>query len=225
MSRKKLLINSPEFLTVTEATHPHYIIHSWINNYGLPNIRRYIYTWLPAVFNEKKWDEGQPNDLLWFYKQLLRTIEAAAIHLQLGGSKLSVINLDKMQFSVELLHPNLYCFANERDDPFNYFPRFLSKEEFVNPHLAFQSFFQFREISEWQMELEDMLHQALSNSCMEDYGYVIDLFGIGQQLHKFAEACQLIHVRNYDYVKNKFIKRTSPIPVARIIFERPEVRY
>jgi hypothetical protein len=46
----------------------------------------------------------------------------------------------------------------------DYYPRYLSVREFINPYLVFEKFFKYRDLEEWKDDLYEVVEYASSIS-------------------------------------------------------------
>jgi hypothetical protein len=81
--------------------------------------------------------------------------------------------------------------------PWDYYPRFLSRQEFINPQCFFQKFFAHHKLVEWKTLLEELFHASLLHQSVIDFSQsAINPTELQQYLFVFLECSHLIKVRH-----------------------------
>lgn len=207
---------------------PYQVITAFFDYCSLSSHRQYITTWLAAVNASDYWRGSSPADLLFYYELLNSLIRAVyRIYAEDKPRKTAVDLLQEKGYKAEtnLLHPALY-FNWEKDYAlWEFFPRSLSLEEYVDPYIVLRNFFTFYNLAEWEHELHELLSDGLSrNSASVMYGEERDILLIRDHLEKLIDAVHLIDVRRTEHEtilkKNKPFKLDKPcdeIPVEKIM--------
>jgi len=89
--------------------------------------------------------------------------------------------------------------ADAQQTPWDHYPHFLSRKEFVTPYVVFPKFFGHREPAGWKIQVEEFFYAALLHQSVMDFSDTIDNPILLQDLlFQFLEASHLIRVReNY----------------------------
>ncbi|MEI9911758.1 MAG: hypothetical protein WDO71_20180 [Bacteroidota bacterium] len=88
-----------------------------------------------------------------------------------------------------------YCGWHKGDTPWQFFPRHLSQKEFLDPWKALQKIRRYKNVEEWKEQLRDLLHEALSDSVLDNGMSGEEALDTWLLLHKLLEATHLIEVR------------------------------
>ena len=89
----------------------------------------------------------------------------------------------------------LYCRWNINNGAWDYFPRNLSKKEFLQPAKIFHKFKKYKSLAEWKKIINNLLYDALSDSEYKDTFSNNDLLSIYILLLKLIEAAHLQNIR------------------------------
>ncbi len=95
----------------------------------------------------------------------------------------------------------LYCGLILEDvvSAWNYYPRHLNKEEFVNPSIFFGKFFEYKKVIEWKTVFEELFYAALVHESVIGFSDAIDnVIQMYDYSFKFLEISHIIKVR-HDY--------------------------
>lgn len=199
----------PQNLSGEETSNPYLVITSFFVDFGLSHTKKTIARWMEAVNEQAAWNNGSPDNLLFYYEKIGQLIEAAWLINQADNTeRLANLAVESEEKEINLMDPALYCGAKKFDSPWDQFPRSLSRKEFIRPYKVFRKFFKFLPLDEWKEELNATLHIALSNESMEDTGGTIDLMGIKKHLDKLVDACHLISVREFVWRDGEAILKT-----------------
>lgn len=87
-------------------------------------------------------------------------------------------------------------FANALLTPWDHYPHFLGRKEFINPYGFFEKFFAYENLPGWKIILEELFHAALLHQSIIDFsGNISNAILLQDFLFKFMEAAHLIKVR------------------------------
>ena len=158
--------------------------------------RRYINSILKAAYSEDYWKKSHPGSLLFFQERTEELMKAT--YLFIAKKKNKTIEKKEAKLKNEVLEmaidPETYVAWPKGDAMWEYFPRALSKKEFINPYLAFEKFFHFKDLKEWLAHFKELINYALSSYGNES-ALDIDYLKTNTLLQKLIEASHLIHVR------------------------------
>lgn len=178
-------------------------INSFFDAYRLPQAATRLSSCIKAADSNKIWKGRKgscPSDLLLFMEKFEGLLEATFRLAEYGNFNKQAI-LDNITDSTCLLsNYDSYCANGTHPDSWDFFPRHLNLDEFLNPYEALQKVLRFQTEEEWQVSLNDILHYALSPFDFYEFVGRPSLLRIYLLLHKLLEACHLIEVRT---VKNK----------------------
>lgn len=199
---KSPLSNYPMRLLTMEINNPLAAIKSFYEYIDFPTARKYMQLWFKFIFKDEFWDERSPNSLFYYYERVEALVEAAFLLSEYRPAKQPGVILQNDDDEIDLLNPLLYYPNSSKFNAWDYFPRHLSKKEFLNPYLVFRKIFKQYELYEWRYILHELLGKGLSMTQLEgDDGFNI-LF-VNRHLEKLLEASNLINIRalrgNKDY--------------------------
>lgn len=178
---------------------PRKVINQFFKSYDLSGHLWYVDTWLDCVNINDYWRGNCPSDLLVYCNELGELITAAYFmsrEKDLPKTAVDLLKESALDPEEDLLHPSLFFGWQPYGTLWDFFPRSLSREEYVNPYLAISGFFNFKPPQEWQALLYDLLIDGLSGKGIpEEILDGVDLSPIRKHLHKLIEAAHLIDVR------------------------------
>lgn len=189
----------PIGLHTNEIQDPYSVIGNYYETYATPRARKYLTTWFEALQENGRWNFDLSANLLYFYERTVQLMEAASLIAQLDNkSKASVLTKE----GLDLMDPKLFFGYYPTYCAWDYFPRSLSKREFINPYRVYKKFFDYKPLAEWRFILRELLHTALSsNAKMDDIGS-FNIIKIRKHLHKLLEAGSLIDIRELKQNEN-----------------------
>ena len=174
---------------------PYKVIENFFSFAPVEQHRKYIYSMLTAAYSEDYWRKSDPGELLLFQQNMIDLIKAT--YLFASGEKKSI---RKKMAVVEkgdvdqMIDPATYFGRHQGNAMWAFFPRYLSRKEFINPYLAVEKFFDFRSLDRWLTEFKELINYALSPYGNES-ALEFDYLKINNLLQKLNEASHLIHVR------------------------------
>jgi hypothetical protein len=196
MSKKIQPRNTETSVEEEFKTGPYKIIGEFFSAASLEHYRKYISSMLKAAYSEDYWRKRAPGSLLFFQEQMLELIKAA--HLLISKGKKGIKKKKKALVDSSTfengLDPSSYYGWHRESAIWEFFPRNLSKEEFLNPYKAYERFFEYKDFKTWIKEFKELVGYALEafgNETAIDYDYL----EIHRQLQKLVEASHLIEVR------------------------------
>jgi hypothetical protein len=92
------------------------------------------------------------------------------------------------------IDPKSYFGWHRKSAIWEFFPRHLSKEEFLNPYKVYNRFFDYWDVQTWIKEFREIISFAL-DAFGNETGCDYDYLEIHKQLQKLVEASHLIEVR------------------------------
>ncbi len=188
---------SPMRLAAKEINFPFKVIDDFFEVRPIKEYRKYISSLLKASYGNSYWTKDDPAILLQFYENLSQLIEAAYIiysnqsNEEVNGSLLA----DPGATKKEIIELTLYSEQNAPSANWDFFPRYVSEKEFINPYCVFIKFFQYHSLPEWRKELYNIVYYALISDSSFSCGENIDYLSIYLLLQKLVEAAHLIQVR------------------------------
>jgi hypothetical protein len=175
---------------------PFKAIEDFFNYASLEHYRKYISSMLKAAYSEDFWKKAAPGSLLFFQDRMLELICATYLFVKEGNDrakrkKKAVIDDSTFENGID---PDSYFGWHRKSAVWEFFPRHLSKKEFLNPYKVYDRFFEFWDIQTWIKGFREIISFALDsygNETGSDYDYL----EIHLQLQKLVEASHLIEVR------------------------------
>ncbi|MDB5231048.1 MAG: hypothetical protein JWN76_1853 [Chitinophagaceae bacterium] len=189
---------SPYNLYEQEIENPHLVIDEYFNINSLKSHRRYITNLLMAAGSPFIYKDGPATDMLFSYDGLVRLIEAANIILARYKEVISrdssvIIKTDL--YAETLPDTSSYNGWNQHSSLWDFFPRYLSRKEFLNPYKVFKTFFKQENLGDWRDCLRDVKDHGLRKETCYAEDKHINLLYLHQHLQKLIEASHLIYIR------------------------------
>jgi len=171
--------NQPVFLTEEELKDPFLVVSHYFNGANVHEFQRELSAWIYAVFGNYVWNDQNPGELVFFYRETMKLIEAAfAIHILKGAGYEFAADSEKY-------------FKPLRDrNGYGLLPHYLTPAEEANPHLVLAALCEF-ELGEYRETLLGWLEWALQKTGIDngDELYLFDL------LQKLIEAIYLLNLQ------------------------------
>lgn len=188
------------YLTKRQLNDPHKVFIDFYHFFSPSRIKKFIDRWMKALYKEKSWTKSSPADFLFYYDQIIPLVEASYIISQSDHTKrASILNEDEHTHA-QLMNPDLYCLSKNTNESWDYFPRSLTKKEFINPYRVINKFFKNYSLSNWRKKLHNILHIALSSDKLDESGDIVNVYEIKKHLDKLVDASHLIYVREYTFL-------------------------
>jgi hypothetical protein len=178
-----------------KSAEPYQVIESFFSCASLNSHRKYVFSMLKAAYSEDYWRKSEPGALLFFQGQMEELMKAT-FHFSEKKNRVIRNNKAKLKNNIsgKLMDPATYVGWPEQNAIWEFFPRSLSKKEFINPYLVFEKFFAFKDLNEWLALFKELINYALSKYG-NDSGVDIDYLQVNNLLLKLIEASHLIQVR------------------------------
>jgi hypothetical protein len=175
---------------------PYKIIGDFFSAASLEHYRKYISSMLKAAYSEDFWKKAAPGSLLFFQDRMLELICATYLFVKEGNDRVkrkkkAVIDDSTFENGID---SDSYFGWHRKSAVWEFFPRHLTKDEFLNPYKAYERFFEYKDIQTWIKDFKEIISfalEAFGNETGIDYDYL----EIHKQLQKLIEASHLIEVR------------------------------
>ncbi|MFC0774281.1 hypothetical protein [Terrimonas alba] len=177
-------------------TPPYQTIHAFFDCYDFVNTRSLLKRLIKTADSGKIWQGTPPCDVLYFSEKIDELIEAVYTIINTFDHRPEVI-LDKAVSSNcwSLTAYDSYCGCHLADTPWDFFPRHLSKKEFLDPYKALEKFTRYLNIDRWKKVIKDLLYHALSDIPFDEFDNSQSTLLIYIHLNKLIESAHLIEVR------------------------------
>lgn len=183
------------------------VIASFFDCYDLPAACSLLRKTIKTAGSEKVWKGTYPADVLYFTGMLEGLMEAAFSIIERYDFRPEVeITSGDLNDPWFLNKYEIYCGWHTDLTPWDFFPRYLSKKEFLDPYRALRKFTRYRSLTSWKQALKELLEYALSPHSINDFDDGTSMLGTWIYLHKLIEASHLIEVRYDDEVKRPRFK-------------------
>jgi len=185
------------YLQLQEIAQPMAVIDDFfvIEN-TLPKAVTLLHRWLRSAFAQKsRLNRADVLHLLYFQEQVVKLLEAAYVLYKNPAHA-------PEQFSAiapaanNLLHPRHFCPPGVTGhEAWDYFPRHLSRAEYLQPLLAIEKCFAHASLPRWRQWLVELFHAATEHRAMATCTEEPDLYLSCRCLFKLIEACHLCWLR------------------------------
>ena len=176
---------------------PYNSISAFFDCYGLSNARSILCKMIKTADSEISWKSTSPSHLLYFTEKMKELIKAAFSIVNSYDYKNEVIlQKQENEHTWSLKEYQHYCSSHVRYTPWHFFPRYLSKKEFLDPYKALEKFTQYQSLAKWKHTLKELLHHALSSVSIHEFNEATGILHIYIHLHKLIEATHLIAIRS-----------------------------
>lgn len=170
-------------------------IDSFFDCFDLPASIRLLRKMIRTADKSKMW-KGVPANALYFTTRLEDLITAVFELLQQYDYKEEVIlKEDQLPALCTLTAFETYCGWHTGKTAWDFFPRHLSKKEFLNPYIALEKCTKHHSLAEWKYLINDILMHALSIEGISEFDQEESILDTWLHLHKLLEATHLIEVR------------------------------
>lgn len=171
--------NQPVFISEEDIKDPFLIVSYYFNGAHVHEFQQELSKWIYAVFGNYIWDDHSPGELVFFYRQTMKLIEASfAIHVLKGAG---------VEFQRD---PEKYFKPLRQRTGYTLIPHYLTAAEEANPYLVLAALCEY-ELSEFREKLLSWLEWALHKTGIDsgDDLYFFDL------LQKLVEALYILNVQ------------------------------
>ena len=186
-------------------TDPYQIIAEIFDEANISIYRKNIKNILSAAYSYKRWKKDITNNPMFTFEKLELIINAAYLINKEHKHSPLIISMS------DIFNPNLYYGWHTNYTQWDYFPKMLAFEEFVNPYLAIKRFFNYNNLLNWKKILKYLSEYALSSNNITKNINHSDCISIYHYLIKLVEAVHLIDVREINhiggYIKNRMPKK------------------
>lgn len=168
------------------------VIRTFFSDWGVADTRQFITRLFKTAERERLWKGEHPNDLLYFQEQFYRVIKSVFKIVSYYDYPEDAV----LEESDSVLSPaalSSYC-ARYRT-AWECFPRYLGSKEFLNPYRVLEQFTRYQDLYQWKESLRTLVHYALSNNCLDEFGEARGILRTYLIMQKLVEACHLIVVR------------------------------
>jgi len=184
-------------LTVEEINDPRGVIAGYFSGVSLPGRLERIQQLITSAANDQEWNYQAYRSPFTMVSQLERLLEAAYLLqrdddlLEANGSTIEESALQNSTVNAEL-----YCRPSIHRPTWNYIPKHLQNDEFINPYAAITRFFDCRDLPGWRHLLSELMEFAtLAGSNIYEVGPDFNVQEAFSLLYKIVEAAHLIDVR------------------------------
>lgn len=179
------------YLDNDEITDPIKVVNDFFSHSWLPNHLKMLKRWRnDAAFESEEPKKCSPDYLVYNYELTIKLIEAAWL---LQHHKLARLDFDDKQES----DIAKWYIKTERKKLRDY-PENLTIREIVKPSSVLKKMFRIYKLDGYKKILNTWLHEALSNSFMEESLSKSEVITVYEQLVKLFEATWLISERIKD---------------------------
>lgn len=168
-------------------------IDSFFDSFDLPSSIKLVKKILKTADANKKW-KGIPANPLYFTSRIIDLITAVYALLDEYDIK-EEIKIKNEPSAWTLTAYETYCGWHAGRTPWDFFPRHLSKKEFLNPYEALEKFTSFQTLTQWKYILNDLLAHALSTESIGQFYENESMLSTWLHLNKLLEAAHLLEVR------------------------------
>ena len=204
---------------------PYQTIHSFFDCYGLVHARSMLRQIIKTADSGKILKGDMPCDILYFTEKITKLTEAVFTIINTIDHRPEIIlNKDINSNSWLLTVYDDYCGWHIGDTPWDFFPRHLSKKEFLDPYRALEKFTRYRNLHQWKEVIKDLQYHALSDIPIDEFNDDKGILRTYIHLNKLIEATHLIEVRiqpdqskPYRKWKDRLEKENQQIPATTTI--------
>jgi hypothetical protein len=192
---KENMNNELSSVKESKDSNPYEVIKEFFSAASLEHYQQYISSMLKAAYSEEYWTKSSPANLLHFQERMIELIRATYLFVKNGDGikKKKKALMDDSVFENGLSTVAYYGWHHNKT-MWEFFPRNLNREEFLNPYKVYERFFEYKEIQIWVKEFKELISYALE-SFGNETGIDFDYLEIHRQLQKLVEASHLIEVR------------------------------
>jgi hypothetical protein len=175
---------------------PYKTIGDFFSQAPLEHYRKYISSMLKAAYSEDFWKKATPGSLLFFQDRMLELICATYLFVtnkndRAKRKRKAVVDETVLENGID---SKTYFGWHRKSAIWEFFPRYISKEEFLNPYKVYDRFFEYWDVQTWIKEFREIISFAL-DAYGNETGCDYDYLEIHKQLQKLVEASHLIEVR------------------------------
>lgn len=173
----------------------HQTIDSFFDTFDLAAAGKLLHNAIKTADAKKTWKKI-PAEALCFIERLTELTEAVFELMHQHDYKEEVqIPKENTTTIFTLTQFETYCGWHTQRTAWDFFPRHLSKKEFLNPYKALEKFTNYKTLPQWKYILKEICTYALSPESINELNNGESLLCTARQLHKMLEATHLIEVR------------------------------
>ncbi len=170
-------------------------IADFFSAYALPQATQVLSSGLKAANSNKIWKHASPADLICFCQQLEQLLQAVFTLVEEGNRVEEARLSTPIDDNTLLNNYQAWCGWHRNSTPWDFFPRHLSKKEFIDPWKALEKITRSQSCTQWKNQLSNILQYALSKADYTELDNQPSLLQTYLLLHKLLEATHLIEVR------------------------------
>lgn len=176
------------YLNPDEILNPIGVVHDFFSSSRLPSHLKRLKRWRnDAAFASETPKNADAASMLYHYELTIKLLEAAWLlkDKKLGKIKIdSALETDIAKWQIKTEKKNLHDY-----------PEHLSIQEIIKPSAVLKKIFRMHQLDAYRKILNIWLHDALSNSFMEESLTKAEIITVYEQLVKLFEAMWLISER------------------------------
>lgn len=154
--------------------------------------------WFEAAYARDTFWKGEPGDLVFEHDRICKLIDACHVLFKNKYRSTDQPDYDPARHSFPDNSLNRVILIASRINDWNEFPYLLNCNEWEEPRLVLQDFFQYLSIHEWKSELNLWLQAGLSKESVFDITKPERILPVCLHLRKLVEAASLIHIMELD---------------------------
>jgi hypothetical protein len=179
-----------------DHSNPYKVIEDFFSTAPLEHYRKYISSMLQAAYSEGYWKKSNPGSLLFFQELMEKLMTGTYLFIKPHKNRIPIKKKAILKDSAirNEIDPVLYYGWHHNSAMWEFFPRYLTKKEFLNPYLAIEKFFKTKDLKTWLKDFKELISHSLSPFGNET-GVEFDYLRIHKHLQKLVEAAHLIEAR------------------------------
>ena len=181
----------PTHLTMKMIMNPFSVIQKFFDqDVDIVDARKELKRWWRSAFSEQcLLSKAEMVSLIGFRDQLLVIVEVSSLF---PAPELINTTLEES----ELLNPANFCGRlYEGHTPWDYFPRHLSRKEYIYPELMVTKFFAHKTLPEWRDVMEELFSAAISDCSIYTCTRDEEILKTCEYFLKLIEALYLLKIR------------------------------
>ncbi len=170
-------------------------IDSFFDIYDLPAAQKMLSRCIKTACSGRVW-KYLPANVLFFTEQL-HILSKATMKIMQEYNYIKEVEIEAGENnSVWMLNQYpIYCGWCKHRTPWDYFPRHLSKKEFLDPYLVLEKFAATHNSDQWKKIIFNIRYYALSHESIFEVLNKNNFINTCIHLHKLLDATHLIEVR------------------------------
>jgi hypothetical protein len=156
-------------------------IDNFYDIYDLPAARKMLTRCIKTACADHAWQQLPANVL--FFTEQLTILSKAAIQIAQNYNFIEEVEIEANDTIWMLNQYQLYCGWCKYRTPWDYFPRHLSKKEFLDPYTALQKFAAYHNAGQWKKLIGHIRYYALSHVSVFEVVNKTGFLSTWHQLH------------------------------------------